>query len=586
MNPRNDYLGISIISVCSLLIIATISLYPGESMLVSAALPLTYLQNVVVGQGWLIVGVLLTTCLAVLVRSVLKLQRFVTDLTARAATCAVSGRVGNRLLSEPGSDEFVTLAQSVDDIVRECGRLRQREAELQSELEREGQAVLLARADAVNAREQAETSRRDGLLSASKTLGVAIGGIHSSCDELRALSQASGAGAQQQQRLMQDAASSMDRLDEAVRQMMSRSTSAVDQAQMAQDKARNGSVTVDETVAAIREVEQKAQDLAAVVRDLGSQALAVEKIMEVISDIADQTNLLALNAAIEAARAGDAGRGFAVVADEVRKLAEKTMNATREVGQRTLGIQQGVERTERDMEETASRVNSAVELAQESGSSLREIVELAGETAHHIRDMAEAAAGQAEISGDISEIVRQVKDISEESYAGAQGADESVAGLLNRVVELESMNAVFQLLGSGVVQGVVEGLAADSRIMSMQRAEQEAALRQALTQHQSLELLYLTDAKGRQVVSNIGRGPGGITADASSHGRDWSSRAWYRQPVESRSIAVSEVYVSSATGENCITVSAPIIAKTGELAGVLGVDVNLGRAVAERGNVC
>jgi len=464
--------------------------------------------------------------------------------------------------------------------------LRQREAELQSELEREGQAVLLARADAVNAREQAETSRRDGLLSASKTLGVAIGGIHSSCDELRALSQASGAGAQQQQRLMQDAASSMDRLDEAVRQMMSRSTSAVDQAQMAQDKARNGSVTVDETVAAIREVEQKAQDLAAVVRDLGSQALAVEKIMEVISDIADQTNLLALNAAIEAARAGDAGRGFAVVADEVRKLAEKTMNATREVGQRTLGIQQGVERTERDMEETASRVNSAVELAQESGSSLREIVELAGETAHHIRDMAEAAAGQAEISGDISEIVRQVKDISEESYAGAQGADESVAGLLNRVVELESMNAVFQLLGSGVVQGVVEGLAADSRIMSMQRAEQEAALRQALTQHQSLELLYLTDAKGRQVVSNIGRGPGGITADASSHGRDWSSRAWYRQPVESRSIAVSEVYVSSATGENCITVSAPIIAKTGELAGVLGVDVNLGRAVAERGNVC
>lgn len=148
------------------------------------------------------------------------------------------------------------------------------------------------------------------------------------------------------------------------------------------------------------------------------------------------------------------------------------------------------------------------------------------------------------------------------------------------------MNAVFQLLGSGAVQGVVEGLAADPRVVSMQRAEQESALRQALSQQQSLELLYLTDAKGRQVISNIGRGPGGITADTSSHGRDWSTRAWYRQPVQSRSLAVSEVYVSSATGENCITVSAPIIAKTGELAGVLGVDVNLGRAVAERGSVC
>ena len=586
MNPRNDYLSVSIISVSFLLIAATMSLYPGDSELANAAVPLTYLQKIAVGYGWLIVGALLVLCLAVLVRSTLKLRGFVATLNARAAGCAVSGRVGGKLVSESGGDEFVTLALNVDDIVKECERLRQTETELQGQLERQGQAVRVAQAEAVTAREQAEISRRDGLLSASKTLGVAIGGIHSSCDELRALSQASGAGAQQQQRLMQDAASSMDRLDEAVRQMRLRSTSAVDQAQLAQDKARNGSITVDETVSAIREVEQKAQDLAAVVRDLGSQALAVEKIMEVISDIADQTNLLALNAAIEAARAGDAGRGFAVVADEVRKLAEKTMNATREVAQRTLGIQQGVERTERDMEETASRVNSAVGLAQESGSSLREIVELAGETAQHIRDMAEAATGQTEISGDISEIVRQVKHISEESYAGAQGADDSVAGLLNRVVELESMNAVFQLLGSGAVQGVVEGLAADSRITSMQRAEQESALRQALTQHQSLELLYLTDAKGRQVVSNIGRGPGGIAIDTSSHGRDWSTRAWYRQPVESRSIAVSEVYVSSATGENCITVSAPIIAKSGELAGVLGVDVNLGRAVAERGNVC
>ncbi|HWR04860.1 MAG TPA: methyl-accepting chemotaxis protein [Humidesulfovibrio sp.] len=378
----------------------------------------------------------------------------------------------------------------------------------------------------------------------------------------------------------------MDRLDEAVRQMLTRSTSAVDQAQMAQDKARHGSLAVDETVAAIRAVEQKAQDLASVVRDLGSQALAVEKIMDVISDIADQTNLLALNAAIEAARAGDAGRGFAVVADEVRKLAEKTMSATREVAQRTLGIQQGVERTERDMDETASRVNSAVGLAQDSGASLREIVELAGETAQHIRDMSEAASEQAETSGHISDIVRQVKYISEQSFEGAQGAAGSVTGLLGRVVELESMNAVFQLIGSGSVQNIVEGLTADSRVRSMRRETQEQALRQALTQHPSLELLYLTDAQGRQVVSNIGRGAGGLTADASALGRDWSRRPWYQQPAETRGMAVSEVYVSSATGENCITVSAPILAESGELLGVLGADVNLGRATAANGNVC
>lgn len=111
-------------------------------------------------------------------------------------------------------------------------------------------------------------------------------------------------------------------------------------------------------------------------------------------------------------------------------------------------------------------------------------------------------------------------------------------------------------------------------------------MRQSLSQHQSLELVYLTDAKGRQVVSNIGRGLAGISADTTAYGRDWSRRPWYVQPAETRGMAVSEVYVSSATGENCITVSAPILAATGELLGVLGVDVNLGRATAANGNVC
>lgn len=107
-------------------------------------------------------------------------------------------------------------------------------------------------------------------------------------------------------------------------------------------------------------------------------------------------------------------------------------------------------------------------------------------------------------------------------------------------------------------------------------------MRQALARHQQLELVYLTDARGLQPVANIGRGAGGVAADASAVGRNWSSRPWFQQPVETRGMAVSEVYVSNATGENCITVSAPILSETGDLLGVLGVDVNLGRATAER----
>ncbi len=107
-------------------------------------------------------------------------------------------------------------------------------------------------------------------------------------------------------------------------------------------------------------------------------------------------------------------------------------------------------------------------------------------------------------------------------------------------------------------------------------------MREAVLREPSLELVYLTDAAGRQPVANIGRGPSGPVADKSTVGRDWSGRAWYVQPAETGGTAVSEVYVSSATGENCITVSTPILSDAREKLGVLAVDVNLGRAAGGR----
>ena len=65
----------------------------------------------------------------------------------------------------------------------------------------------------------------------------------------------------------------------------------------------------------------------------------IDKLLDLINEIADQTNLLALNAAIEAARAGENGLGFAVVADEVRRLAERSKTSAGDIASIVAAVQ-------------------------------------------------------------------------------------------------------------------------------------------------------------------------------------------------------------------------------------------------------
>lgn len=97
------------------------------------------------------------------------------------------------------------------------------------------------------------------------------------------------------------------------------------------ESARNGYEVVNKTVNEIDNLNNFIKKSVDEIENLSKSSNDIEKITEIISDIANQTNLLALNAAIEAARAGEYGRGFSVVAMEIRKLSEKTQQATKDI---------------------------------------------------------------------------------------------------------------------------------------------------------------------------------------------------------------------------------------------------------------
>jgi methyl-accepting chemotaxis protein len=198
------------------------------------------------------------------------------------------------------------------------------------------------------------------------------------------------------------------------------------------EKAREGAELVTQVVASIGSVRTAADRLKGNMRDLGRQAQGIGAVLGVISDIAGQTNLLALNAAIEAARAGEAGRGFAVVADEVRKLAEKTMLATKEVGDAISGIQQGTVETGQMVEAAASAVDTATGLAERSGAALSEIVSVVEAAGDQVSAIATAAEQQSATSEEINRSIEAISRIASETA----GAMEESARAVNELAEL------------------------------------------------------------------------------------------------------------------------------------------------------
>ncbi len=215
-------------------------------------------------------------------------------------------------------------------------------------------------------------------------------------------------------------------------------------AEGARRTATEGAGVVSRAVEAMLEIAHVVEQAAATVKTLGNRTDEIGSVIQVIEDIADQTNLLALNAAIEAARAGEHGRGFAVVADEVRKLAEKTVKATREIGETIDAIQAESRNAVRAMDEGLHSVAQGRELGEEAGEAIRKIEEEIGRAASQTEQIAAAteqlSATIQEVATNIEEIARGVAQNSQATAELAETADSLAA----QARELQKLTGSFQ----------------------------------------------------------------------------------------------------------------------------------------------
>ena len=209
--------------------------------------------------------------------------------------------------------------------------------------------------------------------------------------------------------------------------------------------AEEGSRAVENAIKGMNEIREQIQETSKRIKRLGESSQEIGEITELISDITEQTNVLALNAAIQAASAGEAGRGFSVVAEEVQRLAERSGEATKQIGALVRTIQTDTHDAVAAMEKSTQGVVEGAKLSDAAGAALSDIRRVSNRLAELIQGISSATEQQATSANGVAQNIQGILTVTEQTQEGTQQTANSIRELSKLAEELKNSVSRFRV---------------------------------------------------------------------------------------------------------------------------------------------
>jgi citrate (Re)-synthase len=137
------------------------------------------------------------------------------------------------------------------------------------------------------------------------------------------------------------------------------------------------------------------------------------------------------------------------------------------------------------------------------------------------------------------------------------------------VSEFDILKARAHEMAAHIIERVIE----EAGMKSMDPSQMAPVLQSLVDEYPYIQFAYVVDIHGTKITRNICQAVDQSKYEHAGVGENYANRSWFIEPLKDGKTHVTDLYSSKITGALCITVSGPIRNETGEIRGILGLDI-------------